>query len=144
MKKILAVCLVFVMAFGLNVFAADENSDLYSQDAYCVSTPDDEPVPYPPEAPDDWIDDIDGEINALPNSISLEEAEANKIWEDYGYTKEEFDKFPDALKNAMLYEPEEIGKSFGVPTREDLARWNEKEKIVEEQGTQSMRQVQMK
>lgn len=124
MKKILVICLMFILIISsISVFAA---SSQYSDNVYCVSTPDDEPVPYPPEISSSEENYFDNEIN----NASLEEAEKSKIWEEYGFTKEEFDNFPDALRNAMLFEPEEIGKSFGVPTREDLARWEEKENEI--------------
>lgn len=120
MKKylslLIAMCLVIT---SFSVFASTEND--------YILTPDEGEVPYPPEV----STNSQIVVNALPieeNNITLEEAEKNKIWEKYGYTKEEFDAFPSSLREAMLFTPEEIGKSFEVPTKEDFARWEAKEK----------------
>ena len=42
------------------------------------------------------------------------------IWTEFGFTREEFNEFPRGLRKAMLLQPEEIGVSFNVPTREEL------------------------
>lgn len=119
MKKCLSLFMLMCLFLTSSYVFAEGDID-------CILTPAEGKIPYPHEV------QIDRRviINEIPDeekTISLEKAEKNKIWEKYGYTKEEFDNFPDSLRDAMLFTPEEIGKSFGVPTREDFARWAEKE-----------------
>lgn len=121
MKKYLSLLTtICVIAMSISVYAATEND--------YVLTPDEGEVPYPPEITNSQI--IVTELPTEESRISIEEAEKSKIWENYGYTKEEFDEFPESLRLAMLYEPEQIGISFDVPTREEVAEWEEKEKSV--------------
>lgn len=120
MKKYLSLLIALSMVLtSFSVFATSENN--------YVLTPDEGEVPYPPEVT------VNSQVVVTPlpvdeKNITLEETEKNKIWEKYGYTKSEFDAFPSALREAMLFTPEEIGKSFEVPTKEDFARWEAKEK----------------
>lgn len=131
MKKYLSLLVALSLVLtSFSVFAAVEND--------YVLTPDDGEVPYPPEVT------INSQVIVTPlpideKNITLEEAEKSKIWEEYGYTKEEFDNFPESLRLAMLYEPEQIGISYDVPTRKDLAEWKEKERnvILESNSTRS-------
>ena len=131
MKKYLSLLVALSLVLtSFSVFAAVEND--------YVLTPDDGEVPYPPEVT------INSQVIVTPlpideKNITLEEAEKSKIWEEYGYTKEEFDNFPESLRLAMLYEPEQIGISYDVPTRKDLAEWEEKERnvILESNSTRS-------
>lgn len=46
----------------------------------------------------------------------------------FGFTKEEFNELPISLRKAILTEPEEIGKSFQIPTKEEWERSKEIEK----------------
>ncbi len=136
MKKYLSLFIVMsLVVTSFSVFAVTKND--------YILTPDEGEVPYPPQV------STSGQVvvNELPiveNDITLEEAEKSKIWEKYGYTKEEFDNFPSSLREAMLFTPEEIGKSFEVPTKEDFARWEAKEKseklrLSSETSTMNMR-----
>lgn len=122
MKKYLSLLIVMCLVItSFSAFAATEND--------YILTPDEGEVPYPPEVTKS-NQVVVTELPIEENNISLEEAEKSKIWEKYGYTKDEFDEFPESLRLAMLYEPEQIGISFDVPTREEIAEWEEKEKTV--------------
>lgn len=57
-----------------------------------------------------------------------------QLCEQYGFDKEEFNELPAALRKAILTEPEEIGKSFSIPAKEELR----KREILEQEKMQNI------
>ena len=111
----LAVLIILPASYSL-VFADTIGSD----DINRVLTPDDGVVPYPPENGSHNML-FEEEILEIQN---LDEAAKEELWKKHGYTKEEFDALPYGLKNAIINQSEELGKSFNIPTKEEMEKWN--------------------